>query len=134
MLYFLKAGQEFNRLAKSFTGIDALIKELSYNIANRTIDEDEVIQDLYALMYFARVGIWDRLENNNWPLDKNIIIVPSISNKRISINLALKETHQKILNLSIQYNIEDDFEEIMEKGTMFKIIATQIPDNLKGAL
>ena len=50
MLYFLKAGQEFNRLAKSFTGIDALIKELSYNIANRTIDEDEVIQDLYALI------------------------------------------------------------------------------------
>ncbi|MDY0144065.1 MAG: hypothetical protein RBR97_19460 [Bacteroidales bacterium] len=134
MFNFLKTGQEFHRLAKSFTGIDALIKELSYNIANRTIAEDEVVQELYALIYFTRVGIWDRLDNNNWPLDKNIIIVPSISNKRISINLALKETHQKILNLSIQYNIEDDFEEIMEKGTMFKIIATKIPDNLKGAL
>ena len=122
---FLKKGIEYQKLAKTFNGVYLMIEDIQNNNNNEFSKED-----IFTLAYICRREVPDRLEKYHWDISTPII-VPSISNKRITLANAIQQTLSKVTKISEDMMIYQDVKEILDRGDFFYDIENNIPEYIK---
>jgi hypothetical protein len=132
VLNFLKKGNEYNKLAKSFNGVYLSLQELKSEFENQNIEIDYE-QQLAFLAFISRIEILDRMDLYKWPLTTPISI-PNMSKSLITLATAYKNTILEIINFSETFDIVDSINAILDKKEDFYIIEKSIPNYLKNIL
>lgn len=128
MFNFLKTGKEFNNLAKSMNGMNAMIEDLIPKI-ERSYDHSEFTEVVSVLAYVARKGVLDRIEQYNWAMDTKII-VPTIDRERITLMYAFTQTVGKLHTIAAQLDLTELVEEIMEKEDAYYQLENILPPEI----
>jgi ribosomal protein S4E len=75
----------------------------------------------------------DRLEKYEWPLTSEVF-VPSISNKNVTIYVALTKTKYVVLTAGAMVGAMNEINEIMNKGELFHTLDRRMPVQIKSKL
>jgi hypothetical protein len=129
MFNFLKAGVEFNNLAKSMNGMNVMIEDLIPRI-ERSYDKSEFTEEVLMLAYIAKKGVFDRLEKYNWTMDAKIM-VPTIEKGRITLTYALMQTVGKVSMIAAEIGISEIVQEVMDGGDTYHQLENILPDQVK---
>lgn len=125
MFNFMKAGIEFNNLAKSMNGMNVMLQELIPKI-EISYDYSEFTEEVLVLAYIARKGVLDRMEQYNWTMDAKIV-VPTIDRGRITLMYAFTQTVGKLGAIAEQLELSELVQNIMEKGDGYYQLEINLP-------
>jgi hypothetical protein len=125
MFDFLKAGREFNKVAKAMNGMNVMIQELIPRI-ERSYDKSEFKEDILVLAFISKRGVLDRLEKYNWTMDAKII-VPTIDRGRITLTYALMQTVGKVSMIAAELEMSEVVQEVMEGGNAYRELEKHLP-------
>ena len=134
MINFFKKGIEFNKLANSFGYLYTEVNKLQPLFEK---SEAELIKlknnyklEILCLAYFANNEISNRMDKNGWSLEAEFI-VSNISSKNISIMYAWGLTISKLHMLIGLFELQNDYEDIKNKGPLCKVIENYIENEKK---
>ena len=130
MLNFLKAGIEYNNMAKSMNGMNVMLQEITRGIANSYDPHGEFAEGLLTIAFVARRGVYDRLEKFNWPITGKIV-VPTIDRAKITLAYALQQTVGKLHLIAAELDMTSEIEEIMDKGPLYHKLDNLLPEHAK---
>lgn len=134
MFDFFKKGIEFNKVAQSFGIMYDLINLLHPLIErNKHNLEQFKVQyktDILILAYIAHKGVITRLDEYNWGFEAKIM-VPSISLNRITVMNAWSQTITKMNIMLALLELENEFEEITNNGTICQTLEKIMPSKFK---
>jgi len=93
-------------------------------------------QDLIYLAYICKLGILDRIENNNWDIGKPIAIPTGLfSVNKITLKIGLEITIGKLAEIaSLDLELEEQMTEIFNRGNLYYQIKNELPDNFKSIM
>lgn len=128
MLNFLKAGAEYNKLAKSMNGMNIMIQDLIPKI-ERSYNYSEFEGDILFIAYVARKGVLDRMEQYNWSMDAKIV-VPTISKGLITLMYAFTQTVGNLQIIAEQLELSKLVEEVMDKGKAYYELERNLPSDI----
>lgn len=128
MLNFLKAGAEYNKLAKSMNGMNIMIQDLIPKI-ERSYNYSEFEGDILFIAYVARKGVLDRMEQYNWSMDAKIV-VPTINKGLITLMYAFTQTVGNLQIIAEQLELSKLVEEVMDKGKAYYELERNLPSDI----
>jgi len=128
MFNFLKKGREFNKLAKSFNGMNIMIEDILPNL-ERNPNQDEFGETILVLAYIATRGVNDRLEENDISMMAKII-VPTIKRGYITVTYAYQLTVGKLFAIANLLEMDEQVNEIMDKGPAFYQLENTLPQEI----
>lgn len=127
---------DLNRIAIGMGKTIKLLSDLEPQI-NNSYDVYEHKEDLYVIAYVCRVAILDRIENNSWILVTTPITIPMglFRTRKETIFTGLMLTVEKVKKIaSINSEISQDIESILEKKSFFYEFENALPTNFKSKL
>lgn len=122
---FFKRALEYNNLAKSLNGI--------YQMLNDTIrkrNQINISEDLLVIAYISRVEIIDRIAIYRWSGNTRIII-PMMPGTNKTLDYALTQTIDRLVMIGNEIGIEEEIEDVLNKGALFYRIENEIPESIK---
>jgi hypothetical protein len=132
MFGLFKGTKDFAAMSNSFDAVHQMIQEIAPKF-DSAIDKSEFKEYFCALAYMCRAGIMDRLEKYEWPLTSEVF-VPSISNKNVTIYVALTKTKYVVLTAGAMVGAMNEINEIMNKGELFHTLDRRMPVQIKSKL
>jgi len=134
MINFFKKGIEFNKLSNSFGKMYLKINRLQ-PLFNK--NETEIISlknnykmELLSLVYIANKEIIKKMDYYDWGLEA-VFRVNKISSNQITIMYAWNLTITKLHLLIGLFELQKEYEEIMNDGPLAKIIETYVENEKK---
>lgn len=130
MFNLLKSGLECNKMANKVGKLYVKENQLIENYRTGLADESDVIQEIHFLAYLYRKVFLDKIEKYNWPPTMNII-VPAISNDKITLGFVFQQTIVRLQNLAKEYGLKGDVDEIIDKGSLYQQLDMELPNDVK---
>ncbi len=106
---------------------EVLIKDQLNGYDNNKVELEETI---LVLAFYARKGILDRLERNNWPITMKIA-VPTINKSTIQLSYALDQTVGRLYLLVNKFNMAKELDEIFNRGPLYYIVEKLVPEDVR---
>jgi hypothetical protein len=127
------SGIELNKCAIAMGKIIIMLSELEPKIQNEkdVLDNKETF---YSLAYLCRVGILDRIENNDWIKTSTPIVIPlsMFTHRNETIKSGFLLTVGKLRDIaSNNFEIYSKVENILNKGNLFYEFEKFIPPNFE---
>lgn len=132
MFGFFKGMKDFSFMSNSFELAHQLLQEIMPQIEH-SVNRSNFYESFIVLAYICRAGILDRFEKHEWPLTSSIL-VPSISNKNVTIFVAISKTVSVVQEISSILGIHEEVADVMSKGESFYVLERKISAELKNKL
>lgn len=127
-----KKGIEFNKVAQALNASYILINELEYKRNNDLMDGSS--EESFTLIAFVvRRDILNRINEYNWDMMTSII-VPAMSNRRITLMLAYTQVVDRLITMCEDTFFEDKIKAILDidKDAEFKKAQAEIGHLVRG--
>jgi hypothetical protein len=123
---------EFVKLGNTMNYVSAmLIKIVGEYEAEKPFFLEEYTEEIYLLAYITRIGILDRMDKNDWPLEGPIRI-PALNSSNVTLLFAYSRTVLLLKNFTSQLEISPIVEQILNKDELFYQFEKMIsPKDLK---
>lgn len=127
---------DLNRIAIGMGKTIKLLSDLEPQISN-SYDVYEHKESLYLIAYICRISILDKIDNNSWINITTPITIPMgiFYTRKETIFTGLMLTVEKVKTIaSINLEISQNIESILEKGSFFYEFENILPTKFKSKL
>lgn len=128
---------DLNRVAICMGKVIKLLSNLQHQIINGN-DIYEHKEDFCCIAYMCRIGILDRIENNNYMRNPTLTIkIPTgiFSSRKETINSGLNLTINKLKEIVSKDIVTENYvEDILNRRGAFYQYENLLPDNFKRSL